>query len=179
MLVVVAFCIYSTRYAIFNAFHVCVCALHWDTGACGFFSKCYTRYIFWTSHSLFKVFSNVWSFETFLPSSLSSHLQYDIVRCNCVLLYSFEVPTFIYVTFYTDVYCFSFSFCCLHNWPMKNRHRMFTGTTKWVQNAHCTIQRAFHTCGALKWLEWVGIRFRPKNCLSMFVWVCVCVRNCM
>lgn len=46
--VVFKFCIYFTRYAIFNAFNVCLC-VYWSAlghGACGFASKCYTRYIY-------------------------------------------------------------------------------------------------------------------------------------
>lgn len=62
--VVFKFCIYFIRYTSFNAFNVCMSTL--GHGACGFVSKCYTRYIyiFWASDSLFKVFSNeiVWNF---------------------------------------------------------------------------------------------------------------------
>lgn len=175
------FCIYFIRYAIFNAFNVCLCVC-WSAlghGACGFASKCYTRYhiyLLWACNSLFKVFSLMWSFPS---TSFSSFLLFTRIYMSAMyrVRHSFKVPTSICVTIYMNIYYFSFRFCCLHNWPNEKPPQNVYCHNE--MSAKCTIQRAFHTCGVLKWLEWESeLDFRPKTRLSTFECTVLCVRVC-
>lgn len=115
---------------------VFVCWSALGHGACGFASKCYTRYIYiyceLAIHYL-RFFPRCDRFLPFLSPFLFARI-YIWVRCTgygsrlkwpllSVLRFTwtFTISVSVFVVYTID--------------QLKNRHRMFTGTTKWVQNA--------------------------------------------